>query len=129
MASDLDFIEFVVDQIQSAGTITCRQMFGGHTLYCEGKVVALICDNQLFVKPTKAGKLFIGNVVEAPPYPGARASFLIEEQLEDKEWISSLIRLTGEELPAPKPNKKSKNKGGKTHDKTSNTDAGNAGAG
>ena len=113
MASDLDFVEFVVDQIQNVGAITCRAMFGGHTLYCEGKVVALICNNQLFVKPTKAGKLFIGNVVEAPPYPGARLSFLIEEQIEDKEWISSLIRLTEEELPEPKPKKKSKKKSGK----------------
>ena len=42
MASDSDFVEFVVDQIQNAGAISCRQMFGGHTLYCEGKVVALI---------------------------------------------------------------------------------------
>ena len=108
MASDLDFIEFVVDQVQDAGAIACRQMFGGHTIYCEGKVVALICDNQLFVKPTKAGRSFIGNVVEAPPYPGAKPSFLIEEQLEDKEWISSLIRLTEAELPEPKPRKKSK---------------------
>jgi TfoX/Sxy family transcriptional regulator of competence genes len=113
MASDLDFVEFVVDQIQNAGAITCRPMFGGHTLYCEGKVVALICDNQLFVKPTKAGKLFIGNVVEAPAYPGAKPSFLIEEQLEDKDWISKLISLTEKELPLPKPKKKLKKKSGK----------------
>jgi TfoX/Sxy family transcriptional regulator of competence genes len=113
MASDLDFVEFVVDQIRNAGAITCRQMFGGHTLYCEGKVVALICDNQLFVKPTKAGKLFIGNVVEAPAYSGAKPSFLIEEQLEDKDWISKLISLTEKELPLPRPKKKSKKKSGK----------------
>jgi TfoX/Sxy family transcriptional regulator of competence genes len=114
MASDLDFVEFVVDQIQNAGAITCRPMFGGHTLYCEGKVVALICDNQLFVKPTKAGKLFIGSVVEAPAYPGAKLSFLIEEQLEDKDWISKLISLTEKELPLPKPKKKSKKSGKNT---------------
>ena len=113
MASDSGFVEFVIDQTQSAGAMTCRAMFGGHTLYCEGKVVALICDNQLFVKPTKAGKLFIGKVVEAPPYQGARLFFLIEEQLEDKEWISSLIRLTEEELPRPKPKKKPKKKSDK----------------
>lgn len=113
MASDVDFIEFVVDQVQNAGAISCRPMFGGHTLYCEGKVVALICDNQLFVKPTKAGKSFIGNVVEAPAYPGARPSFLIEEQLEDKDWIGKLISLTEKELPLPKPKKKLKKKLGK----------------
>jgi len=113
MASDLDFVEFVVDQIENAGAIAYRKMFGEYALYCEGKVVALICDNQLFVKPTEAGRLFIGNVVEAPPYPGAKLSFLIEEQFEDKDWISNLIKLTEKELPEPKPKKKSKKKRGK----------------
>ena len=113
MASDLDFVKFVVDQMENAGAIAYRKMFGEYALYCEGKVVALVCDNQLFVKPTKAGKSFIGDIVEAPPYPGARPSFLIEEQLEDKDWIGSLIRLTENELPEPKPKKKSKRKGDK----------------
>jgi TfoX/Sxy family transcriptional regulator of competence genes len=113
MSSDPDFIEYVLDQIEDAGVVTCRPMFGGHTLYCQGKVVALICDNQLFVKPTEAGRSFIGDVVEAPAYAGARLSYLIEEQLEDKEWISRLIRLTENELPVPKPRKKSKKKTGK----------------
>ena len=114
MASDLNFVEFVVEQIENAGVITYRKMFGEYALYCKGKVVALICDNQLFVKPTKAGKSFIGNIVEAPPYPGAKPSFLIEEQIEDREWISNLIILTEKELPMPKPKKKPKKKHGKS---------------
>ena len=106
MASDVDFVEFVVDQIDNAGDITFRKMFGEYALYCNAKVVALICDNQLFVKPTEAGRAYIGNVVEAPPYPGAKPSFLIEEQVEDPEWLSQLVRLTEKELPNPKPKKK-----------------------
>ena len=114
MASDLNFVEFVVDQMGDAGVIAYRKMFGEYAVYCEGKVVALICDNQLFVKPTKAGKLFIGSVVEAPPYPGAKPFFLIEDQIEDKDWISNLVRLTERELPEPKPKSKPKRKSGKT---------------
>jgi len=110
MASDLEFVKYVVDQIEHAGAIRYRMMFGEYAVYCGDKLVALICDNQLYVKPTSAGRTFIGDVVEAPPYPGARLSFLIEEQLEDKDWISHLIRLTEKELPAPKPRKKSKKK-------------------
>ena len=106
MASDLEFVEFVVDQIKGAGVISFRKMFGEYAIYCEGKVVLLICDNQVFVKPTEAGKSFIGDVVEAPPYPGARPSFLIDEQVEDKDWMSNLVRLTEMELPPPKPKKK-----------------------
>ena len=106
MASDLSFVEFVVDQIEDAGEITFRKMFGEYVLYCDAKVVALICDNQLFIKPTEGGRFFIGDVVEAPPYPGAKLSFLIEDKIEDREWMSNLIRITVKELPEPKPKKK-----------------------
>jgi len=108
MASDLSFVEFVVEQIQNAGVIRYRKMFGEYALYCNEKVVALICDNQLFVKPTKAGKLFIGEIVEKPPYQGAKPSFLIEDQIENRDWISNLISITEEELPTPKPKSKKK---------------------
>ena len=108
MATELDFVEFVVDQIDDACDIAYRMMFGEYVLYSNGKVVALLCDNQLFIKPTKAGRAFIGDVVEAPPYPGAKLSFLIQDEIENREWLSQLIRLTEAELPAPKPKKKKK---------------------
>jgi TfoX/Sxy family transcriptional regulator of competence genes len=108
LASDREFVEFVAGQMRDAGAISYRMMFGEYAVYCEGKVVALICDNQLFVKPTKAGKAYIGEVVNAPPYAGARPFFLIEEQLEDREWLGELVRRTERELPMPKPRKKKK---------------------
>jgi TfoX/Sxy family transcriptional regulator of competence genes len=106
MASELSFVEFVVEQMESAGAVSYRKMFGEYAVYCTGKLVALICDNQLFVKPTDGGRAYMGNVVEAPPYPGAKSYFLIEENLEDPEWMSALIKLTAQELPLPQPKKK-----------------------
>jgi len=110
MASDRDFVEFVVDQMENAGQIRYRMMFGEYTLYCNEKVTALVCDNRLFVKPTEAGRSFIRDVVEAPPYPGAKNCFLIEDRLEDRDWISELVRITAKELPEPKPKKKKEKK-------------------
>lgn len=106
MASDKDFVEFIVDQMENAGQIRYRKMFGEYAIYCNDKVVALICDNQLFVKPTEGGNAYIGKIKEAPPYPGAKPSFLIEDEFEDREWLSELIRITFNELPEPKPKKK-----------------------
>ena len=103
MSSDLDFVKFVTEQMRRAGDISFRKMFGEYAVYCDGKVVALICDNQLFVKPTKGGRAFIGEVSEAPPYPGASMYFLIDDSFEDDEWISDLISITARELPPPKP--------------------------
>ena len=108
MASDQSFVEFIVDQVENAGQITYKKMFGEYALYCEEKVVALVCDNQLFIKPTEGGRAFIGDVVEAPAYTGAKPSFLIDARVEDREWISSLIRITYEELPEQKIKKKKK---------------------
>ena len=106
MANDPDFVNFVVDQIDESCDISFRHMFGGTTVYSRGKVVALICNDQLFVKPSKRGRSYIGDVVEAPPYPGAKNSFLIEDRIEDREWLTELIRITEAAVPPPKPKKK-----------------------
>ena len=105
MATDQEFMEFLADQMAGAGEISYRKMFGEYAVYCGGKVVALACDNQLFVKPTPGGRAYIGAPVEAPAYPGAKDSFLIEDAFEDRDWISELIRITARELPMPKPKK------------------------
>lgn len=106
MASNKDFVDYIVEQIENAGEITYKKMFGEYALYSDSKIVALICDNQLFVKQTEGGRAFIGDVKEAPAYPGAKMSFLIEDKIDDREWMSQLIRITVDELPEPKPKKK-----------------------
>jgi len=110
MSSDKTFVNFVVDQIEHAGEITARMMFGEYVVYADGKLFGLICDNKLFIKPTNSGRAFIGKVVEAPPYPGAKLCFLIEDRIEDRDWLSELVRISVRELPAPKPKKPRKKK-------------------
>jgi len=108
LASELDFVEYVADQISSECEITFRKMFGEYALYSKGKVVALICDNQLFVKPTDAGKEYIGEYTDGFAFPGAKASLLIQDEIEDSQWLTELIVITERELPAPKPKRKKK---------------------
>ncbi|MGB5165418.1 MAG: TfoX/Sxy family protein [Woeseiaceae bacterium] len=106
MAQSLEFVEYIAGQVDNSCNLTHRMMFGGCTLYLDGKVVALVCDDQLFVKPTSAGRAFIGNVIEAPAYPGAKNSFLIEDQIENGEWLTNLLTVTAAELPTPRLRKK-----------------------
>ncbi len=108
MAQDPDFVQFVIDQIDASCDMSSRMMFGGCTLYSKGKVVGLICDNQLFIKPTEEGRAFIGEPVMAPAYEGAKESFLIEGGLEDRAWLSELVAITEKALPKPRPRKKRK---------------------
>ena len=110
MASDQSFVEYVVDQLHADLGASQRKMFGEYGLYSNGKFFGGICDNRLFIKPTEAGRVFIQDPVEAPAYPGAKPSFLIEDKIEDADWLSDLVRITVAELPAPKAKKAKKGK-------------------
>jgi TfoX/Sxy family transcriptional regulator of competence genes len=104
MASRQTTLDYALDQISGAGEITAKKMFGEYGIYCGGKIVALMCDDQLFIKPTPAGRAFAGAIEEGPPYPGAKPYLLISgDRLEDAEWVSELVRISAAELPPPKP--------------------------
>ena len=105
MASRQVTVDFICDQMRGAGQIHARTLFGEYALYCGDKRVALVCDNQLFVKPTPGGRAILGQPVEAPPYPGAKPCLLVQEGLDDADLLSRLIARTAQELPAPKPKK------------------------
>jgi len=110
MATKADFIEYVREQLAGAGAVSYRRMFGEYAVYLDDKVVALVCDNQLFVKPTAGGRAFLGSVNEAPPYPGASMYFLVDDALESPQEMAQLVRITARELPAPKAKAKSEAK-------------------
>lgn len=111
MASDAHYVEHVCDQLRGAGGITSKKMFGEYAIYRRGKVVALVCDNQLFVKPTDAGLSVLGSAVHGAPYPGAKPHFLVSDLLDDRDLLVRLIEATDRALPAPK--RKTKGRRGK----------------
>ena len=107
MATRQETIDFLLDQIEAAGNVRARKMFGEYALYLDEKVVALVCDDHLFVKVTGSGKEFVGDrYEEGAPYPGAKPWMHIpKEMFDDREWLSELLRATADALPAPKPKK------------------------
>jgi TfoX/Sxy family transcriptional regulator of competence genes len=107
MSSSQSIVDFIVGQLLGAGDVSFKKMFGEYEIYCGGKMVASVCDDKLFVKPTIRGRAYIGEVVEASPYPGAKPCFLISGgKWEDREWLGQLIKITTEELPIPVKKKK-----------------------
>lgn len=102
MASKQSTIDFLLEQMAAAGSVSAKKMFGEYALFCDGKMVALVCDDQLFVKPTAGGRGHIVDVIEAPPYRGAKPCFAVPgDQWDDAAWLSELIRVTAAELPVP----------------------------
>lgn len=107
MASREEFVNYAAEQMKDAGEITCRKMFGEYGVYCDGKIFALICDDQLFLKITEEGRKVCPSLQEMPPYEGAKPYFLVEE-LDDRELMTRLVKETVKALPEPKKKKKKK---------------------
>ena len=106
MSTQAGTVDYILEQTADAGTMTARKMFGEYGLYCDGKVVAFVCDDQLFIKPTDAGRSYLGEVTEAEAYPGSKMYFLIDgERWDDADWLAGLVKTTADVLPEPKPKK------------------------
>ncbi len=105
MATDPAFADHVLDQVGGAGRVAIRKMFGEYGIYCDGKVVALVCDNQVFLKPLPEAAALIGTPAYGPPYPGAKPHLVLSVELDDPDLMARLVRAVAEALPAPKPRK------------------------
>ena len=108
MASRQSTVDFLLEQTAGAGAMTAKKMFGEYALYRDGTVVALVCEDQLFIKATDAGRAFLGGgVTEGVAYPGAKPSLLIAgDKWDDREWLSQLVRLTAAGLASSTKTKK-----------------------
>ncbi len=104
MPTDFSTVKILLEQMQGAGAVTAKHLFGEYGIWCDGKMVALVCDDILFLKPTTAGRAMTEGFAEEPPYLGAKPNIVIpSDRCEDREWMAALIRITTAELPAPKP--------------------------
>jgi len=103
MASSEATVAWIVKQIANAGEIKAQKMFGEYGIYCDEKIVALVCDDQFFVKRTEAGYAFWGEHEEAPPYKGAKPLMVLsEDEMRKKAKLVELIQITFEHLPKQK---------------------------
>lgn len=105
MASKQEFVDYVCEQLELAGPVWSRKMFGEYGIYCDGKYFAVVCDDRLLVKITEAGKELMPDCPQALPYEGAGPMFLIED-VSDKNFMAKVAQVTCDALPAPKPRKK-----------------------
>ncbi len=104
MATQDRTIDYLGEQLAGVDGLLIRRMFGEYGLSAGGKHVGVICNDQLYLKPTTAGRELAGNPPEEPPYRGAKPSLLIAADLwEDADWLAALVRATADALPAPKP--------------------------
>lgn len=105
MATDIDFINYVTEQLALGSRLTHKKMFGEYALYVDEKVVAFACDNSLFIKPSPAATQLAPDLPQQPPYPGAKDYPVADELLDDTDQLRQLFLQTAALMPPPKPRK------------------------
>lgn len=106
MSTSASTMDFLMDQLQGAGPVSCRRMFGEYCLYYDGSPVGLVCDNQLYLKPTSEGRALLSEPREGHPFPGAKPHLLLDaDAWEDAQTLCHLVRITAMSLPLRAPPK------------------------
>ena len=103
MASDASYVEYIAEQAGLGPRLASKKMFGEYALYVEGKVVAFVCDNHLYVKPTEPGRALLQTVDAQPPYPGGKPHYRIGAELDERDLLQRIFLATADALPPPRP--------------------------
>lgn len=104
MATSIEYVEFVCDQIRGVGNIRYKKMFGEYTVYVNDKPILLVCDDTVFVKKLPNIECEMVDSEVGQPYPGAKEHYILD--IEDVELSKKVIQILEQVVPVPKPRKK-----------------------
>ncbi len=97
MASDKEYLDYILEQLSEMEDISYRKMMGEYLLYYKGKIFGGIYDNRFLIKPVKSALAMIPNPIYETPYDGAKDMILVEN-IEDRLFLSDLINAMYDEL-------------------------------
>jgi len=100
MASDLDYVQYVIGQIKTNGKITYKKMFGEYLIYLNNKPVVMVCDNTAFVKMLDCIKPLMENAEVGFPYKGAKEHYVVD--VDDREHLSNVVTVLEKNVRIPK---------------------------
>jgi TfoX/Sxy family transcriptional regulator of competence genes len=104
MATTVDYIEYVCEQVRGTGAVRYKKMFGEYMVYVDDKPILLVCDDTVFVKMLPCIESLMAGAERGYPYDGAREHYVldIDNTVLAKEVVAALLPVTA----IPKPRKK-----------------------
>ena len=106
MSTRKETIDFILKKLGDPKRFSVRAMFGEYALYADGKVVALVCDDLLYVKIFPASDELENICEKGEPYPGAKLWYIVEEgQMSTIGNLTSILFAIAEAVPAKKKSK------------------------
>ncbi len=104
MASNKEYLDFILEQLSGVEQVTWRGMMGEYIIYCRGKIVGGIYDDRFLVKPVPSAVAMMPDADREVPYEGAKEMLLVDN-VDNREFLARLLTAMDGELPAPKKKK------------------------
>ena len=103
MSTSKDTIKFILQKLRNTSLFSTRAMFGEYALYADAKVVALVCNDLLYVKICPASSSLEDTCEKDSPYPGAKLHYVVdEEHLDGITTLPEILIAIAKSLPAKK---------------------------
>lgn len=106
MATSLEYIRYVLEQIDKKYAVRFKKMFGEYMIYANEKPILLVCDNCVFVKKLEALKDIMADSETGIPYEGAKEHYILD--FENEPLFKSVVEILESITPLPKK-RRSKN--------------------
>ena len=103
MASSLEYVNYVCDQLRSFGSVRSQLMFGDYMVYLNAKPVVLICDDVAYCKQLPQLAPFLQDAPRGIPYAGAKERWILD--IEDRALLEHVIPILEAGTPYPKRKK------------------------
>jgi TfoX/Sxy family transcriptional regulator of competence genes len=103
MATSLEFIEYVTEQVADCGNVRYKKMFGEYMVYVNDKPILLVCDNSVFVKILPCLDTLMNGAGRGFPYAGSKEHYILD--IDDAELTRDVIATLEPVTPFPKPRK------------------------
>lgn len=103
MATTVDFIEFVCEQIRGDYAVRYKKMFGDYMVYINDKPILLVCDNCVYVKKLPQVESLLCKAETGIPYDGSKEHYILD--IENAELIEKVIPVLESVTPLPKKRK------------------------
>ena len=105
MASNKEYLDFILEQLSGLDDISYRAMMGEYIIYYRGKIIGGIYDDRFLVKPVKAAVAMMPDAGLELPYEGAKEMLLVDD-VDNRDFLRELVEKMYLELPTPKKKKK-----------------------
>lgn len=102
MATSKEYHDYILENLQRVGAVSTRKMMGEYLVYFQNKLVGVICDNCLFLKPTETVLEYMPDADRAYPYEGSKSLMVVVDNVEETDLMSEVLRKMYCELPEVK---------------------------